>query len=300
MTGKKLEITTKIGCVNNCVYCPQAKLLKALPKKSKHMMSLEHFKICIDKLPHDVDIVFGGFCEPFLNPDCTKMILYANKKGYKVHLYTTLVGLNEKDLNLILAEVPFHRNDSKDGLTVHLPSKGQYENICVDGKYLHLLKTILKSEKATFHYHGKELHPKLVNLTKNHIYQFPPQTRAGNVKVEDWETLKRKRGRILCYDNLKRNILLPDGSVVSCCHDYGLKHIFGNLLKSDYESLHTSNEFKKVCRGLSDESIDTLCRYCHYSYDADYITAFHNTKLSMGKIFVGLKALLFGNKRIIH
>jgi adenine C2-methylase RlmN of 23S rRNA A2503 and tRNA A37 len=74
---KSLEITTKIGCSNMCSYCPQQKIIRAYNDKET-IMSLETFKICLDKVPKDVVIVFSGFCEPFLNPICIKMIKYAN------------------------------------------------------------------------------------------------------------------------------------------------------------------------------------------------------------------------------
>ena len=41
-----MEITTRIGCKNNCAYCPQAKLIKAYQKRGGDLiMSLENFAV---------------------------------------------------------------------------------------------------------------------------------------------------------------------------------------------------------------------------------------------------------------
>jgi len=47
------------------------------------------------------------------------------------------------------------------------------------------------------------------------------------------------------YDH---NVLLPNGDVVLCCMDYSLKHIIGNLLTNDYDSLYLSSELIKIMK----------------------------------------------------
>ena len=72
-----LEITTQIGCKNNCNYCPQETLVKAYKARSDVFeMSFDIFKKCLDKIPKTVRIDFSGMAEPWLNADCTKMVLY--------------------------------------------------------------------------------------------------------------------------------------------------------------------------------------------------------------------------------
>src|SRR5947209_7609624 len=99
--ARVMEITTRIGCRQACTSCPQSshtkgwsRLIEAArqsrPSKSfDRMMSLATFKTCLDKIPRDVQIFFAGSVEPYLNPDCTAMILYAHEKGYQMRLYTT-------------------------------------------------------------------------------------------------------------------------------------------------------------------------------------------------------------------
>ena len=45
------------------------------------------------------------------------------------------------------------------------------------------------------------------------------------------------------YDH---NVMLPDGRVVLCCMDYGIKHVMGNILEQRYLDLFWGNELKRV------------------------------------------------------
>ena len=62
------------------------------------------------------------------------------------------------------------------------------------------------------------------------------------------------------------NVLLPDGTVVLCCNDFGMRHVLGNLLKNSYEDIIKSNELLQVKRGMNiDENIPIICRKCMYA-----------------------------------
>jgi hypothetical protein len=220
-------------------------------------MSFDTFKTCIDKTPATEGLWFCGMCEPFLNPECSKMIVYAKQRGHGVSVLTTLVGLNSADIDLL-------EQVSLRGFGVHLPSAEGLEKIHVDEKYLEILKRVLESSlPAFFLIHAKNADPRVLPLLKEKKIEIQRRgltTRAGNV-----ETMRRPRKRIgalRCERGMRSNILLPNGDVALCCEDYGLKHILGNLLSSDYDSLYKSGEFLKVQRGLRDPSSDILCRQC--------------------------------------
>jgi len=62
--------------------------------------------------------------------------------------------------------------------------------------------------------------------------------------------------------------------------DYGLKHVLGNLISGDYNSLFRSAEFLRVKKGLRDESLDILCRYCEgYADDLNISARIYNYHL---------------------
>ncbi len=256
-----LEITTKIGCKVACTYCPQDVLAKAYQSRSStKMMSLQDFKTCINKCEADLNIHFTGYSEPWLNPDCTEMMLYCHNRGHRIGVSTTLVGMTMADFHSV-KDIPFKF------FWLHLPSKESYERIPVDDHYIGLIESIAACNiDAKYHYHGEALHPKLDTI-KDEARQVVVWDRAKNLK-ENKKNLPinkkksiRKEGEIAC-SRVYQGVLLPNGDVTLCCMDYGNKHIIGNLLKQDYQEMFASEEFKKILTGLKDEKIDILCRTC--------------------------------------
>jgi len=252
-----IEITTNIGCKNACAYCPQNKIITAYTKRSDILqMSFDIFKTCVDRIPSNIAIHFSGMSEPWLNPDCTKMLLYAHNKGHKIGVFTTLVGMNLSDIDSLMS-IPL------EYFRIHLPSKRKYEKIRVDKEYLSLLKKISESNvRVRYHCHEKPINPEVKSIIEQDPEYRRVQTRAGNVTIEDRSIPKAKRGFIRCPRGLHHNVLLPNGDVILCCMDYGMQHVLGNLVYSDYGSLFRGNEFLKIKKGLRDESLDILCRYC--------------------------------------
>ena len=72
-----MEINTMIGCRVDCDFCPQTLLMNEYSSQAnvenlsygnQVLMSFENFKTCLDKIPKKMEVSFGGFSEPFLNP----------------------------------------------------------------------------------------------------------------------------------------------------------------------------------------------------------------------------------------
>ena len=254
-----IEITTKIGCPLLCPYCPQDKLIAAYTKISNALyLSWEVFKGCIDKVPSSVDIIFAGMNEPFLNPECAKMILYAHQKKHMICVDTTLTGMNIEDIE-VFKNIPFKY------FIVHLPSSEGLEKIEIDDRYIALLERIGNSGiNILYHFHGKDIHPKVKPLVKGGIFPSYTTSRAGNVELKDVCFAVRKKGIIRCSRNLRWNVLLPNGDVILCSSDYRMQHKLGNLLTGDYGSLFKNREFRKLKRGLEKDNVDILCRYCDF------------------------------------
>jgi len=260
---KALAITTGIGCDNRCAYCPQEKLINAYRKRSGVMqMSLDTFKQCIEKVPRNVYIHFIGFVEPWANPECSEMVLYAHKAGFKIKVHTTLSGMELTDIDLI-CEIPFSE------FVVHLPDDRGQTRIEVNEKYLNLLARLTDNIRNIEYQlnHGpsaeEKVHPKLKSFFENkHIRIWAVNTRAGNVVIGGKQQPEKITGRLDKCFRLRINIMLPNGDVTLCCMDWGLKHILGNLLDSDYKALFKSREYSKIREGLDEGSSDILCRYC--------------------------------------
>src|SRR4030042_2985407 len=250
-----IEITTKIGCTVNCNYCPQAVIINAYSQRSKQFeMSLDVFETCLAKLPREAEIHFSGMCEPWLNPEATRMVLHAHRRGHPLIVYTTLMGMNLSDVEL-LETVPFKVFD------IHLPSSEKgCQDIRVDDHYQTLLNHLLKSNiHPSFRFHGKSVSLRLSSLVKKKINKVRTHTRAGNIRTKARTSIKSRKGRIDCLRRFRQNVLLPNGDVDLCCMDYGLQHILGNLLTSNYEDLFLSKEFLKIKSGQKDQALDILC-----------------------------------------
>lgn len=272
MINPTLEITPAIGCSVNCKYCPQEVFLKEYfreDNKRKKYMTLDDFKICIDKLPKNALIEWAGFVEPFLNNESIDMMQYAFEQGYEMTLYTTLIGLTKKKLMKIIS-MPFKQ------VVLHVADKDGYANIPVTDEYLELLEIIINAKKkdgTPFVDNANcqsEPHPKVLEKTKDKIRIYGEMSdRAGNLENKDNKLRGgEKCGRIYCERavNLNHNVLLPDGTVVLCCNDFGMKHVLGNLLKEDYDSIISSEQMRLVKRGMNlDESLSILCRKCMFA-----------------------------------
>lgn len=276
-----------VDCRNRCDFCPQQTIISQYKKNGGTPllpMSFSLFASCIDKLPAGCHVVFSGMCEPWLNPNCSRMVEYAYNKEYVVRVYTTLVGMKLSDVE-ILKRIDFP--DDEHGFIIHLPSEENIEHIKIDKQYLHVLEEIYESSiPAQYHFHGLKLHPILEKFFRHRvatIEQFPPHSRAGN--LQENELKKRRIGVIGClkmklYDSYGP-ILLPDGTMILCCQDYSMKHILGNLKDQTFEEILQSKEIKKIESGFKNERVDTLCRRCEYSYDVNWLAKIANKKINL-------------------
>jgi len=223
-------------------------------------MSFDTFKRCLKKVPKSVRIDFSGMAEPWLNKNCTKMLLFAYKQGYKkIAVYTTGVGMTLADVRKI-ENIPF------EIFYVHLTDVCGNTKIKVDKQYLKVLKGIKKSKirKIEFMAMGK-VHPKLRSMFSDVSKDLKMTTRAGNIKFLPQVS---KSGPITCSWRhwLQHNVLLPNGDILLCCADYGRTQVLGNLLRNNYEDLFTGKEFKNVLELLKNETKgDIICRHCEYA-----------------------------------
>jgi hypothetical protein len=256
-----IEITTVIGCRNRCDYCPQDKLVRAYKDRGgATRMTPDAYQKMLSKIPAGTSIDFSGMAEPWLNPDCTEMILHTHERGYEIAVFTTAVGMSVADVEKIKS-IPFNH------FKVHLPDTERYSKIEIDDPYLETLGAIVRSDIRNCAFMTMGTLPQAVRkVIGKSIKRTRMMARAGNVTaMPDVQQPLRLAGQIRCRscgDALNHNVLLPNGDVVLCCMDYGLQHILGSLLEGDYASLFRGEAFKRLQQGLDDDSFDILCRYC--------------------------------------
>ena len=239
---RMLEITTVVGCPNMCNFCPQDAFLNSYKNKERRL-SYENFEKVIENLPKDVLINFAGFSEPFLNHDAVKMIKLANKKGFRVDLYTTIVGLNENLINE-LSEC------NLESIILHVPdNKGNTHIIQAGGKdYAKNLELFLQKMNVT----------NIMSMNEN---MFENNGRAGLVTK-----IKRKAGPFRCFDNKLKYpqfVMLPNCDVALCCMDFGIKHNLGNLLVSTFDEIENSKKYKTIKAEQNKFGVhNTICGEC--------------------------------------
>lgn len=274
MIPRMMEITTKIGCPLNCRFCPQDLLIRSyhLSEKNSALMSFETFKICIDKIPADVDIHFSGMAEPWINSECTKMLIYAYDKGHRIYIFTTLVGMTQTDFYKI-------KDMNIERFVLHIPDEENNSKFILDTSYMSLLEEVVansingKFKIDHFSCHGN-VHPKIKDLIESSGLKVDSNMydRAGNVQEKcDIDSGNRKSGPIICkFCNgtaLDKNVLLPDGQVLLCCMDYGMKFPLGNLKHQSFDEISEGPQKTKYRdMMMHDNYADSiLCRICHRS-----------------------------------
>jgi len=247
-----MEITTIIpekGCVVDCAFCPQRVLEEVY--SGTRILTLDNFKLLIDKIPTDVRITFAGFTEPWMNKYCTDMLLYAHEQGHPISVFTTGVGVSIEDLERIV-DVPYHGNPN-GGFTLHLPDSEMLARHPITPGYLQTLEWLKNNHHRIQNFGTMSMGP--VHPSVKHLFDWAPTfdmwSRAGNLVRESLLkpkliNLKNRWNAVYhedenrtcgCEEHLYHNVLLPNGDVVLCCMDYGLEQILGNLYNQTYEDI---------------------------------------------------------------
>lgn len=268
-----LEITTSIpkkGCVVNCNFCPQNTLINSFNYNTENKLSLENFKLLLNKVPNTIRIAFSGFTEPWLNNETTDMVLYAYEKGHPISVFTTGIGMTFKDIQRI-KHIPFYGKPN-GGFTLHLPDNANNAKHPITSKYVDLLEYISNIKDEISNFSAVSMGPiydSISHLFENYkIYDM--YTRAGNLINEfdlkpelygySFNEIDHGEGNVTCncQEKLYHNVLLPNGDISLCCMDYSLSNILGNLYNQNYNDIIPENDepFK-------------LCRYCENGIKID-------------------------------
>ena len=271
-----MEITTQIGCKNNCIYCPQDVFQQAYYKRfgnNEVKLNLEFYKLLLEKIPKHVNIAFSGMSEPSFHPNFIEMIKHTHNSGYYVRVNSTCQGLKKESI-LKIKNIPFY------SFAVHLPNENDdISKIPLDDLHLEKIRWIENQKIKNLQFRSVgNVHPTFKEALKSSIYEAKVYTRANNLekeKISGFITKKLKtspksgHNRISCsrvFNNiLNRNILLPNGSVLICCMDYGVKHIIGNLKKMSYTGLFNSSDYHSFTKRMHTQKA-SICQNCEAAF----------------------------------
>lgn len=266
-----IEITTVIGCRVGCKFCPQKQLVSSYfgqnPDRER-IMTMDTYQKCLDHIPKHCNVLFCGMAEPLLNPNCIDMMKITAESGRKVDLYTTLVGLDKNRMGDLLS-IPV------GWVTLHVADSMGYAKIPLTDDYYDMVKTLLESKKedgtAYVNLCNAQTTPEagILELCKGK-YEILTDMNDRAEKLEDGRLVSssRHQEKIACgYSGriLNRNVLLPDGTLILCMQDYGMRHIIGNLVEESFEEIMRGERIESIRKALLDPYSDVLCRSCSYA-----------------------------------
>jgi len=261
-----------------CNFCPQG-ILRESYKGDEKYLSFANFQTIVAKIPKHVRIDFSGMAEPWINPECNKMLEHTLSSGYEVAVYTTLVGMTPSNTDVFIELLKAYPNQIKI-LCLHLPDEeGHLRGWKNSEVYQYALTHILNLDSDIKKHIGfqvmtmhktSNLHRDLNHLTIPELNtHWIGHTRAGSLNgiiPENIDITPKHKLPVSCastpfYDH---NVLLPNGDIVLCCMDYGLKNIIGNLLVSSYEELYLSPVMVKLMKENKKFGYSkcTICKSC--------------------------------------
>jgi hypothetical protein len=247
-----LELSLCAGCRINCPYCPQAILAKAYSGPS--MMTMEVLDKVLRNVPPGIPVNIAGFAEPYQNPRCSDMIRRISDLGHPLQVYTTAYGMTEKDVDVLLS-VPLNN------LVLHLPDADGQMNVPYTESHLVALHRLAKKQNVKAVCYGTL--PESLKGLSGILVHYSLQSRAGN--VTSVPQVARRMGVLRCYASpyLDNNILLPDGRLVLCCQDYGLRHVLGDLTVQTWREIHSGRPIRELRAAMREGPC--LCRTCSLS-----------------------------------
>lgn len=249
---KALEFTLNVSNCLGCHFCPQDKL--AAVYEGQKRFSIYDFEGIIKQVPAGTEIHFSGFSECFLHPQCDDFVVIAKALGFEVHIYTTLVGLREDQARVLADYKPnFFRIHVPDSQHLKIP----------DEKWIRHHELFLCIGAPSFSYMTMGVMTDRVNeYMTGRTVEFPQMlSRGGNL---GWAAGDRPiKGPLTCQsERWHMNVVLPNGDVVLCSMDYGLKMPVGNLFKDTYEQIYQRGE---TYREDFNPPENSPCRSCEWS-----------------------------------
>jgi len=267
-----IEITTMIGCPLKCTLCPQDLLKKKYKERSNEKyLSLKNFEIILSKLPKSTEIIFSGFAEAWANPECNQMVELALKKEFKIGIYSTLTYFDiKKAIELIHILLTYKKQLVE--FRVHLPDDNNMPGFKFKDEYndiLNLFNLTIKPNYMTMDIQAKPHQQIIPSLPiSDWIFHTRSENLTSNSNIKPIRIKNEFYIECIRNSTYTSNVLLPNGDVVLCCMDYGLKHILGNLLSDSYEDIIYSKELEYVKDKNKDLEYNnkTLCRTCVDTY----------------------------------
>lgn len=279
---KFFTIETVLGCN---LKCPECAIGGGFIDRRKGVMRLPQFRLLFDKVkPHCQYLFPHLWGEPTLNPDLARMIAYAIQHT-RVNISTNAVRLQPKQIDELIVAGPTDLIVSVDGV-----SQGVYEQYRRKGDVEKAKANIRLLQEANMRHGGRvKIIPQFIVFEHNKHEMRPfkdycnalglevhfkaPYTRKGD-RVQPTEIAQYRRPEFETLGELQvamaecsapRNdmVVLLDGSVVVCCHDYNGVTTMGNLFDQTVEEIWHSEKYRQFRHQVMSGKAPQYCQdYC--------------------------------------
>jgi uncharacterized Fe-S cluster-containing radical SAM superfamily protein len=264
-----LNITTTSGCQGACVYCPQD-LFKAAMRGRPEFLTAKEFTALLPHLgdSHFEVFSFGGFSEPFDNPEIVSLFELAQAQEFveKIWVHTNGDAVTPKTVQR-MASVRFDYFDiSCHGLD---PEAYRKTRPFVDGgrvrdNLLYLLGHRDNIRDLTVSVSGpftpEDQLRGLASICRQHGANLDVRrlhSRAGLLSIG--QRARPASGPFRCAKfDFKKPVLLPGGDLTLCCQDFGLTTILGNLHRQTFAEILDQSPLRRhvlaVAAGVTEDS----------------------------------------------
>jgi radical SAM protein with 4Fe4S-binding SPASM domain len=251
-----ISVTAMPSCPMRCNCCPWDTYADTARKRWMRPLSMNTFERVLNNTPRTTIFEWCGFAEAFMNPQTPDMIIEAYRRGHRIQLSTTLIGLGDFDH---LRGVKF------DKFVVHMPDS---ENFIYDEDvWLFWLSGLrfLKFHPIVFMSLGTVSDRVMAECLKYGVYE---ENRGIDDKRSMYPGNRWKFGSLKCGAYCRGGnyfFLWPNGDLSYCSLDFGHENVVGNLSEQTLDEIKNGEPFKAYERAMKSQDDPCLCRRCPLS-----------------------------------
>ncbi|HEY1365849.1 MAG TPA: radical SAM/SPASM domain-containing protein [Gaiellaceae bacterium] len=278
-----LNVTTTSGCRGRCVYCPQDRYWGAMADRPRFLTAAE-LRALVPQLEGTrfATMSFGGFSEPFDNPEIVELLSLAHELEFveKLVVYSNGEAMTPATMRS-LAHVDFETVDvSCHGFDpeTYRRTRSFIDPAAVRENVLYLLENRANIRNLTISVSGPfgsdESLAELDDLCAAAgatLFRRDLHSRAGLLRIGNGNG-KPKSGAFRCAKfDFEKPVLVPGGDLSLCCQDFALRYVLGNLHERPFAELMASSPLRthvlEVAAGRRDDP-DLACYSCVFCVPA--------------------------------
>jgi hypothetical protein len=216
---------------------------------------------------HFTAFSFGGFSEPFDNPEIVSLLSLASEQPFvdELWVYTNGESLTPEifsqleSIPLAIVDVSCHGFDAE----VYRRTRSFIDPQRVRANLVHVLQHRENIARLTVSVTGpfgsESDFDQLQRLCETYGARFERRSlhsRAGLLQIGQIRSKQPGPFRCAKFD-FEKPVLLPGGDLSLCCQDFGLEQIIGNLHRQTFDEIMSTSPVRQhvlnVARGVEDD-----------------------------------------------